>query len=255
VSEAAKSKDSDERPTGQPSGRQPGTDGGAITVSQKGPRATAGKRKADELVSSDSGGSMEPATRHPAPRPLSRAGSAPLPALAMGSSAQAPVVKLTTSTDKEAAFSGRHLTYAEVGAAYAGVVDGRPVKGATNGFDSSAPLPTKRGAFQERKGGRDDKVFRGTPSVSTSPRGEKDVTVGTTAGGHLGDRPAAPTKPSGTLKLTATDTRAAPVPAASNEAATRRTSPRALGDVSGPLSVAPIGTPSTTVQVDKAVPN
>jgi hypothetical protein len=95
--------------------------------------------------------------------------------------------------------------------------------------DSSAPLPNKKGASQKGKGGRDEKASRGTPPVSKSPRGEKDVTVGTTAGDH----PAAPKKPSGTLKPTAKGT----------------------GDVSGPLSVAPTGTTPTTAQVDKVVPS
>jgi hypothetical protein len=88
---------------------------------------------------------MEPATRRPAPGPLSGAGSAPLPAQAKGSSAQGLVVKPTTSTGEQAASSGRQLSYAEVGATYAGVVTGRPVKGATAGVDSSSPLPTKKG--------------------------------------------------------------------------------------------------------------
>jgi hypothetical protein len=74
--DAAKAKGSGERPTGQPSGRHPGSAGGETSVSQK---ATAGKRKANELDSSDSGVSMEPANRRPAPGPLSGAGSAPLP--------------------------------------------------------------------------------------------------------------------------------------------------------------------------------
>jgi hypothetical protein len=90
--------------------------------------------------------------------------------------------------------------------------------------------------------------------VSKSPRGEKDVTVGTTAGGHLDDHPAAPKKQSGTLKLTAKGTSTAPVPAASMEAAQRHTYPGAPDDVFGPLSVAPIGTTSSTNQVDKVVP-
>jgi hypothetical protein len=61
---AAKAKGSGKRPTGQASGRQTGSAGGGGTsVSQKDPRAIAGKRKAHELDSSDSGGSMEPAIR------------------------------------------------------------------------------------------------------------------------------------------------------------------------------------------------
>jgi hypothetical protein len=62
---AAKTKGSGERPTGQPSGRQPGSVGGEDFGFPEGPRATAGKRKANELDSSDSGGSMELATRRP----------------------------------------------------------------------------------------------------------------------------------------------------------------------------------------------
>jgi hypothetical protein len=147
--------------------------GGGNSVSLKAPRATAGKRKTFELDSSDSGGSMELATRRPAPGPLSGARSAPLPAQAKGCSAQGPVVLPTASTGEQAAFSGRQLSYAEVGAAYAGVVAGRPVKGATAGVDSSEPLPTKKGASQEGKGGSDEKAFRGTPPVSNPPEGRR----------------------------------------------------------------------------------
>jgi hypothetical protein len=241
---AAKAKASGKRPTGQHRGRQPGSAGGGgeNSVSQKAPRATARKRKANEFDSSDSGGSMEPATRCPAPGPLSGAGSAPLPAQAKGSSVQGPVVKSTAYTGEQAASGGRKLSYAEAEAAYAGV-------------DSSAPLPAKKGSTREGKGGRDEKASRGTSALSKFPRGEKDVTVGTTAGGHLGDHPAAPKKPSGKLKPTAKGTSTAPVPAASMKAAQRRTYPGASGDVSGPLSVAPIGTTSSTAQVDKVVPH
>jgi hypothetical protein len=63
---AANAKRSGERPTGQTSGRKPVSAGGGETsVSQKAPRATAGKRKANELDSSDSGGSVETATKRP----------------------------------------------------------------------------------------------------------------------------------------------------------------------------------------------
>jgi hypothetical protein len=79
--------------------------------------------------------------------------------------------------------------------------------------------------------------------------------VNTTAGGRLGDHPAAPKKPNGKLKHTAKSTSSAPVPAASKKAASRSTSPGAPDDVSGPLSVAPIGTTFTTAQVDKVVPS
>jgi hypothetical protein len=67
---------------------------------------------------------------------------------------------------------------------YAGVVAGRPVKAANAGVDSSATLPTKNGASGEGKGGRNVKSSRRTPPETKFPRGEKDVTVGTTAGGH-----------------------------------------------------------------------
>jgi hypothetical protein len=61
---------------------------------QKDPRATVGKRKANELDSSNSGGSMEPATSRTAPGPLSGAWSARLPAQAKVNPAQGPVVKI-----------------------------------------------------------------------------------------------------------------------------------------------------------------
>jgi hypothetical protein len=86
---------------------------------------------------------------------------------------------------------------------YAGVVVGLPVKGANAGVDSSATLPTKNGASGEGKGGRDVKSSRRTPPETKSPRGEKDVTVGTTAGGHLISHPTALNTPSGPPKLTA----------------------------------------------------
>jgi hypothetical protein len=95
------------------------------------------------------------------------------------------VVKSNASTGEQAATRGRQISYAEVGETYAGVVDGRPVKGATAGVDSSAPLPTKKGASPEGKRRRDDKVSRGTHPVTKSPRREKEVTVANTAGGHL----------------------------------------------------------------------
>jgi hypothetical protein len=83
------------------------------------------------------------------------------------------VVKPTASTGERAASTGRQLSYAEVGAAYSGVVAGRPVEGATAGVDSSAPLPTKNRAPQEGKGGRNEKASRGTPPVSKFPRGRR----------------------------------------------------------------------------------
>jgi hypothetical protein len=66
--------------------------------------------------------------------------------------------------------------------------------------DSSAPLPTKDGASDEDKGRRKVKTSRKAPPEIKSPRGEKDVTVGTTAGGYLVTHPAAPKKPSEPLK-------------------------------------------------------
>jgi hypothetical protein len=72
---------------------------------------------------------MEPAGRRSALCPLTGVGSASLPA----------PVKGKTSRVDEAANSGRQLSYAEMDAAYAGVVVGRPVKGANAGVDSSAP--------------------------------------------------------------------------------------------------------------------
>jgi hypothetical protein len=133
-------------------------------------------------------------------------------------------------------------------------MSGRPVKERLLGWISRHRPPLKKGDSEVRKGGRDEKASRRTPPVSKSPIGEKDVTVGTTASGHLGDRPSAPEKPSGTLKPTAKCTSSAPVPAASKEETSRRTSPGAPGDLSGPLSVASIATTSTTAQVDKVVP-
>jgi hypothetical protein len=92
---------------------------------------------------------MEPATRRAAPEPLPNVGSATLPAQAKGSSAQYPVVKPTSSTGEKAASSGWKICYAEVGAAYAVVVAGRLVRGATARVDSSASLPSKKGASEK----------------------------------------------------------------------------------------------------------
>jgi hypothetical protein len=70
---SANSQVSGKQPTGQSSGLQPGSvgGGGMGLVFKKAPRDTAGKRKANELDSSKSGGPMEPAARRPAPSPLS----------------------------------------------------------------------------------------------------------------------------------------------------------------------------------------
>jgi hypothetical protein len=73
---------------------------------------------------------MESAARRSVPGPQSGAWSVPLPA----------PVKGKTSTGEQAANSGRQHSNAEVGAAYAGVVAGRPVKGANAGVVSWAPL-------------------------------------------------------------------------------------------------------------------
>jgi hypothetical protein len=74
--------------------------------------------------------------------------------------------------------------------------------------------------------------------------------VVTTTGEYFDAKPATPYKLSVTLKHTAKGTSTAPVPAASMEAASRRTSPGALGDVSDPLSVAPNGSTLSTAQAD-----
>jgi hypothetical protein len=110
------------------------------------------------------------------------------------------------------------------------------------GVDSSVPLPSKDGVTDEGKGRRDVKISRRAAPDIKSPRGEKDVTVDTSAGGHLVTKPAAPKEPSGPLQPTATGTVILPVPAASKEVATRRTSPGPPGKVSGPMSGTPAGT-------------
>jgi hypothetical protein len=66
-------------------------------------------------------------------------------------------------------------------------------------------------------------------AVSISPKGEKDVTVETTDGGHLRTHPAARRMKSGKLTPTAKVTQMAPSNAASTESAQRRTSPGPLG--------------------------
>jgi hypothetical protein len=104
---------------------------------------------------------MEPAARRLAPMLLSGAGSAPLPA----------PVKGKTRTGEQANNSGRQLSYAEVGAAYAGVLAARPRSECC--LDSSAPLPAKYGASDEYKGRRDMKTSRRAPPEIKSPqRGE-----------------------------------------------------------------------------------
>jgi hypothetical protein len=97
-------------------------------------------------------------------------------------------------------------------------------------------------------------VPQNSPCVQVPQRGE-----GRHSGHHcrrtLGYHPTAPKKPSGTLKQRAKFTSSVTLPAVSKEADARRTPPGAPGDVSGPLSVEPIGTTSSTAQVDKVVPN
>jgi hypothetical protein len=126
----------------------------------------------------------QPVRWNQAPGPMSGAGSPPLPTQAKGTPAQGPLVKSTASLGEQAASSDRQLSYAAVRAAYAGVVAGRPVKGATAGVHSLAPLPTKNGASQEGKE-RDERASCGAPPVLKSTCGDKDVTVGNTAGAHL----------------------------------------------------------------------
>jgi hypothetical protein len=130
---------------------------GRKPLSHTGPTgATAGKRTANELGSSDWGGSLESATGRPSHRRepgsrhcLHRQGDSPY---------------------KAPASSGRQLNYAEVNAVHARVVAGRPVKEASAGVDASPPFPNKNGASLQGKGGRNEKASRGTPPVSNSSR-------------------------------------------------------------------------------------
>jgi hypothetical protein len=73
---------------------------------------------------------MDPAAMRLIPGPLTGAGSTHRPAPLYGK----------YSTGEQAANSGRQLSYAVVGAAYYGVVAGRPVKEANAGVVSWAPL-------------------------------------------------------------------------------------------------------------------
>jgi hypothetical protein len=66
--------------------------------------------------------------------------------------------------------------------------------------DSSAPLPTKRCASQEGKGGRDERASGGILPVAKSHGAENNATVDSTAGVHLEARPTEPKMPSGELK-------------------------------------------------------
>jgi hypothetical protein len=187
---------------------------------------------------------MEPAARRPEPGPQSGAESRPLSIKLEGTFA---------STGKQTVNNGRHLSYAEVSAMYAEVVAGRPVKGANAGGNSLATLPTKHGASGECKGGRDVKSYRRTPPETKYPRRDKDVTVCTTGGGHFITHPTALSKPGGPPKLTAKGTGSLSVPVASEEAAQRRTSPGAPGDVSGPMGGTPTTTTPSNAQVEKVV--
>jgi hypothetical protein len=66
--------------------------------------------------------------------------------------------------------------------------------------------------------------------------------------------PTALNKPSGPPKLTAKGTGSLSVPVVSKEAAQRRTSPGAPGDVSGPMGGKPTSTTPSSAQVEKVVP-
>jgi hypothetical protein len=94
--DAVKAKGLGERTTGHPSLRQPSSAA----------RATAGKGKATEMDSSDSGGSLEPAASHsghcPEPSPLLCLHRQREPLLI-------PVVKSTISKGEQAALSGRQI--------------------------------------------------------------------------------------------------------------------------------------------------
>jgi hypothetical protein len=94
------------------------------------------------------------------------------------------------------------------------------------------------------------KIFRRALPEIKSPRGEKDVTVGTTVHGHLVTHPAAPRKPSGPLKPTVI----LPVPVASMAATLRLTSAGAPRKASGLMSGTSAGTTTPSAQVDKTVP-
>jgi hypothetical protein len=89
--------------------------GDRITVPRQetpanGPSSRRGQAQSNEVDFSDSGGSLELATRRPARGLKPGAGSAPLPTKAKGAAALAP----EKSTGKQSASSGRQLSYAEV---------------------------------------------------------------------------------------------------------------------------------------------
>ncbi|KDR07302.1 hypothetical protein L798_03243 [Zootermopsis nevadensis] len=110
---------------------------GLVRASHNAPRATADKRRANDLDTSDSGCSVERATWRPAPGLIFGAGSPHLTAQSKSLFAQGHVDKLTASTGDHVDASGRQLNHAEVIAACTVVVAGRPVKWAAAEVDSS----------------------------------------------------------------------------------------------------------------------
>jgi hypothetical protein len=197
----AKAPGSGEKPTGLCSGHQSCPTGDKYAPSQK----AECKRKANELDSSNPGGSLEPATRRPAPGL-----SAPLhaetdgPKIALGPGA--------TPTGEQAAKSRRQLGYAEVRAVYAR----KPVKGSSAGVDTLAlPLLKTGPPRRVNEEGTWNRSAKHPPPETKSHREEKDTTVSPIAGGLLIAHPAAPKKPSGSLKPTAKGSCNVSVPAAS----------------------------------------
>ncbi|XP_021941957.1 mucin-1-like, partial [Zootermopsis nevadensis] len=127
----------------------------AATAVVEGPtRANTGKRKAKELDLSNSGGSLEPASRRPAPGPLSGAKSPPLPAPAKVHRPDGPSVaasSTTASTSEQATSRGRQLgSYAEVSAAYTGA--SQEVKGVRDVKSSRGPSPAHHAALKPPSG-------------------------------------------------------------------------------------------------------
>jgi hypothetical protein len=80
------------------------------------------------------------------------------------------------------------------------------------------------------------------PAESKFPRGQEDVTVGTTESGNMGITTPHRKKASGTLKPTAKATGNQLVPVISKEAAKKADLSAAHSDVSRPMSGAPAGT-------------
>jgi hypothetical protein len=133
------------------------------------PQKTAGKHEANELHSSSSGGSMEPPATRPLPGPLSEAGSEPLHAEKEG--AKVARVLGSAFTGEQAAKCSRQIRHAEAGAAYAGLVAGKMVKGSTARVNTLAMSPNKNGAPKEVKEGRDVKSLPKTPPRPNPPEG------------------------------------------------------------------------------------